>query len=240
MQQSCHAIPIPQLSLCKMTRSLCQVLGGQMCNSSYCTVSHERIGLCVAFCIHLQWKEKQNRDCTVAGINSWTEKELGNLIVVQEGGVEALPGRWLSSHTSLTARRLLCWLDTWVLLCSNWLMPLGRQHYPILHKIIAILTLGWWTGTRLSVAGRSERCPCQLPPSCLTHQAHVCTWKGKVAFGRTVAAKTTRACKERRVLVAGVGNMSPESLVRWQLQMPWLHNRFDMGSREEIQQNKGT
>lgn len=238
MQQSCHEIPILQLSLCKMTRSLCQVLGGQVCNSSYCTVSQERMGLPVAFCIHLQWEEEQNQDCAVAGINSWTEKELGNPTAVREGGVEALLGRWLSSRTSLTARRLWCWLATWVLLHSNWLMPLGLRRYPILHK--TILTLSWCTDTRLSVAGSSERCPCQLPPSCLTHQAHVCTWKGKVEFGRTVPAKTTRACKERRALVAGVGNMSPKSLVRWQLQMPWLHIRFDMGSREEIQQNKGT
>lgn len=223
-----------------MTRSLCQVLGGQICNSSYCTRSHERIGLCVAFCIHLEWEEKQNQDRVVTGINSWTEKASGNLIVVQEQGVEALPGRWLSSRTSLTARRLLCWLATWVLLRSNRLVPLGQRHYPILHKSAAILTWGWCTDTRLSIAGSSEQCPCQLQPSCLTHQAHVCTWKWKVEFGRTVAAKTARACKERRVLAAGVGNMSPKSLVRWQLQLPWLHNRLDMGSREGIPQNKST
>lgn len=213
-----------------MTRSPCQVLGAQICNSSYCTVSHERIGLCVALCIHWQWEEKQNQDRAVTRINSWTEKELGNLIVVQEWGVEALPRRWLSSRTSLTARRLLCWLATWVLPCSNWLVSPGQQYYPILHNSVAILTWGWCTDTQLSVAGSSKQHPCQLQPSCLTHQtcAH---WKGWWNLAERWLRKQPKLAK-RGVLVAGVGNE-----VRWQLQLLRLHNRFDMGSREGIQQN---
>lgn len=213
MKQGCRELPILQLLLYKMTRSLCPVLRWQWCDPCCCTVTCKNgSARCFLYLfttggeaeLRLQWQDlvvEQRKSK-----ESWwlCRNKLWKLS--QEDDCPHVPV-WVPEGS-------LCWLATWVLLRSNWLVSLWQQHCPVLHWTLVILTLGCCTKSR-------------QPSLCLRHTERMGKWK--VGAGRMLAAKPSRACKEGRPLMSCVANMSP-----WCGDMQPRQWQLDMESRGRV------